>query len=210
MLLALLLYLAFFGWVGWRRGTFRELAVLVTAGASWYVLQAQGDLFVRIANLGGKTVAFFTSGGLSDDPTAGFEAIRSAPNVITGEMAPIFLFLLWVLILVSVYIISNLYITVDYQDGWSILLGIANGLLLGAILLPRLLAPLVPGISAADFLAQTRVRDVLSGTLDILRNGLSTIWEVIEPQASVVFLLLITLLLLLAATSLRRANANEG
>ncbi len=211
ILMALLLYLAFFGWVGWRRGTFQELAVFAVAGASWFLLQSQGSIFVRIANLGGKFMAFLSSGGLGGDPTEAFAALGDAPDVITAETQPIFFFMLWVLLVVLVYLLTNSFMKAEYRDGWAVLLGMANGLLFGAVLLPRLLAPLLPGIDANAFLQQNQVTDVLLRIRGVLSDGLESLWTVLEPQSSIVLLLLITMLLLLAATSLRGGSkAEEG
>lgn len=211
ILIALLLYLAFFGWVGWRRGTFQELAVFAVAGPTWFLLQSQGSIFVRIANLGGKFMAFLRSGGLGGDPADAFQALGDAPDVITAETQPFFFFMLWVLLVVLVYVVTNVFLKMQYRDGWAILLGMANGLLLGAILLPRLLAPLLPGIDTNAFLQQNQVTDVLVRIRGVLSDGLESLWALMEPQSSVVLLLLITMLLLLAATSLRGGKkAEEG
>ena len=201
--MTLLLYLAFFGWIGWQRGTFQELAVLITAGGSWFLLQSQGGIFVSIANLGGKFVTFLLSGGLGGDSGDAFEALGNAPDVITAANQDIYLFSLWFVLVILVYIATNAFLKSDYRDGWSIILGLANGLVFGAILLPRLFAILVPYDGKRDYVLELGFLDVLGRARDVLSHGLGSLWEIMEPQSSVVLLLLITMLLLLAATSLR-------
>lgn len=209
ILVALLLYLVFFGWLGWHRGTYKELAVFLTAGTTWFLLQSQGGIFVSIANLGGKFMAFLASGGLGGDPSDAFAALGDAPDVVTRESQPLFFFMLWVLLVVLVYALTNKYLKSDYRDGWAILLGVANGLIFGAVLLPRLLAPLVPDVDADQFVAQTQFTDVLQSGRTVLSDGLESLWGVMAPQSSLVLLLLITMLLLLAATSLRGGGKAE-
>lgn len=212
MFIAVLLYLGFFSWVGWRRGTVRELAVFLISFFSWILLQNQGGVFRSIANLGGKFVVFARSGGLGEGGEDAFSALGSAPDVISSESQEIFIFILWVLIVVAVYVITNLYVKVAYADGWSIILGAANGLLFAAILLPKIIAPLVvDGVSSSgEFVSQTEWVAVLQGIRAILTTGLNSLWTLLEPQSSVVLLLLITLLLLLAATSLQRSRRTTG
>lgn len=208
VLVALLLYILFFGWLGWHRGTIKELAVFLAA-ITWFLLQTQGSIFVRIANLGGKFMAFLTSGGLGGDPADAFAALGNAPDVVTQESQPLFFFMLWVLLVVLVYVLTNAFVKSEYRDGWSILLGVANGLIFGSIILPRILAPLVPNVSIDQFVAQTQFGDVFRSSRNILSDGLGSLWVLMAPQSSLVLLLLITMLLLLAATSLRGGGKAE-
>ncbi|MEM7126452.1 MAG: hypothetical protein AAF702_09015 [Chloroflexota bacterium] len=210
MFIALLLYLAFFGWVGWRRGTISELVVFLVALLSWVLLQSQGGVFRSIANLGGKFVVFIRSGGFSSESGDAFAALGEAPDVIPAEGQEIFVFLLWVFIIVLIYFVTNTFLSSEDSDGWSIILGIANGLLFAVILLPKLLAPLVPTGSSGDFVDQTSELDVLAGIRAIFESGLNTVWSFLEPQASIALLLLITLLLLLAATSLKGNGGGDS
>ena len=85
VLLTFILYLSFFGWIGYRRGSWREFIVLVMAVIGWLVLQEQGDIFVRIANLGSKFTAFITAGGLSENPEDAFSAIGDASPWVTSD-----------------------------------------------------------------------------------------------------------------------------
>ena len=67
VLIAFLLYLFTFGWIGWRRGAQREGWVFGVAIVAWFAFQERGDIVVRMANLGGKFMAFLKAGGLGED-----------------------------------------------------------------------------------------------------------------------------------------------
>jgi len=203
VLLTLFMYLAFFGWVGWRRGTIREGAVLVTALLSWWLLQNRSGIFVAIANLAAKVVAALRAGVTERSLGGAVEAVGGTADVITPDVTGVFVFGLWAALVVLIYIVTNNFIGSGNPDGWSIILGMANGLVLGAIMLPRLLAPLVPDLDTGDLISSIGVLGLFSGSVDILRDGVYTLWELIEPQSPMVILMLITLLLVLAATSLK-------
>ncbi|MCB0110990.1 MAG: hypothetical protein KDE53_33950, partial [Caldilineaceae bacterium] len=64
VLITFLLYIAFFGWIGYLRGTLSEGIVFGVALTAWLILQEQGDIFVRVINLGSKGIAFVQAGGL--------------------------------------------------------------------------------------------------------------------------------------------------
>lgn len=101
------IYLLFFAWVGYRRGFRAELIVFLVALTGWVFSQEFGDVLVRLANLGGKFISFAAAGGLGADADAGFEALRSAPDIITEANREGFLFVVWVLVLVITYIASS-------------------------------------------------------------------------------------------------------
>jgi len=211
VLLTLFLYLAFFGWVGWRRGTIREGAVLLIALLSWWVLQSRGDIFVRIANFAAKIMSALRAGVTNRDLGSAVEAVGQTADVITPDATNVFVFGIWVGLVALVYFLTNRFIGGgNGDDGWSIILGMVNGLVFGAILLPRLLAPLVPGIDTSELISNIGILDLFSGSVDILADGLDSLWVLIEPQSAIVILMLITLLLVIAATSLRGRGGGGG
>jgi len=210
VLLTLFMYLAFFGWVGWRRGTIREGAVLITTFLSWWLLQNRSNIFVGVANGAAKVVAGLRGAVTQRSLGGAVDAVGDAQPVVTPEVTEIFVFGLWVALVVLIYVLTNNLVKNGGADGWSIMLGMANGLLFGAILLPRLLAPLVPGINTSELINSIGVFDLFSGSLDILSNGLYTLWDLVEPQSPMVILMFITLLLVLAAMSLRRSGGGGG
>ena len=209
VLITFLLYIAFFGWIGYRRGSRSEAIVFGVALISWLALQEQGDIFVRIVNLGSKFVAFVQAGGLGENPDQAFGALGDAPPWVTTESRGGFLFLLWAFLLFVAYIISGskLLGKKSKGDGWAILLGVSNGLLYAAILLPRLVALLQSADVVVDGTSGTGISDflgILRGGFNLLRESAEGIWTFFEPsQQSLILLALLTLFLLLAANSLR-------
>lgn len=211
VLLTLFLYLAFFGWVGWRRGTIREGAVLVTALLSWWLLQNQSGIFVAIANLAAKVVAALRAGVVNRDLGSAVEAVGATSDVIAPSATSVFVFGIWVGLVALIYFLTNKFVGGGGgDDGWSIILGMVNGLVFGAILLPRLIAPLVPDLDTSELISNIGILDLFSGSLDILSDGLDSLWVLVEPQSGIVILMMITLLLLVAATSTRRGGGGGG
>lgn len=206
VLITFLLYIAFFGWVGYLRGTLSEGIVFGVALLSWLALQEQGDIFVRLVNLGSKGVAFVQAGGLGENPDQAFGAIGSAAPWVTAESRGGFLFLLWAFLLFLAYIVSSprMLGKKSKSDGWAIILGILNGLLYATILLPRLVILLQP-VDVADATGGiSGFLDVLGGGFELLRSSIGGLWNIFDPaQQSLILLALLTIFLLLAANSLR-------
>jgi hypothetical protein len=214
VLITFLLYLVFFAWIGWRRGWRAELNVFATAFLAWLALQREGDIFVRLANLGGKMIAFVRAGGLGANPDPAFVAVREAPLWVTEESRPGYLFLVWVLIVLIAYIVSS---SVQFRtrksertEGWAVLLGMANGLLFAATFLPRLVALVAP--EGADFsqLAQrVNLIGILTSSVRLLMENLALIWATLRPQSSIILLILLTLFLVLVATTLKGSSKED-
>src|SRR5215216_3278681 len=95
-----IVYLLFFAWIGYRRGFRAELTVFMVAFFSWIGLKLFGDVVVRLANLGGKFLAFAASGGLGSGGDAAYDALKTAPDIITAENQDSFLFIIWVILVV--------------------------------------------------------------------------------------------------------------
>jgi hypothetical protein len=212
ILLAFFVYLIFFAWIGYRRGNRREWIVFATAVIAWIVLQEQGDIFVRLANLTGKFLAFVRAGGLGENQSGAFTAMNSAPSVITSTNRQGFLFLIWMFVLVLAYIISNLAVpnAKSKSDNWAILWGVANGFFYASVFLPRLLALVAPeGFGVTDFPAENNIFSLVGNAFGLLRNVLGGLWELIESQRSMILLLALTLFLVIAASSLKRNTKTQ-
>lgn len=210
VVLTFLLYIIFWGWIGYQRGTRREMIVFIVAVLSWLVLNERGDVFVRIFNLGSKFLAFVQGGGLGADPTAGFEAVQTAPQWVTNERRAGFLFMLWVAILLFTYWLTSKpgFVSKSKHDGWAAVLGIVNGLFLTSVLLPRLVTIL--SVSGGVLSADTDDGAPLAGLLGLVGAIFSTIfdflgnfWLFIQPQRAIVLLLLLLIILGLTFYSLR-------
>lgn len=221
VLITFILYIIFFAWVGYRRGSLSELIVFLTACVGWLLLQEQGDIFVRIVNLGSKFVAFIQAGGLGENPEAAFGALGDAPPWVTGESRGGFLFLLWAFLLFVAYIVSSARFLgkKSRSDGWAILLGALNGLLYAAILLPRLATLLTPVDTVVDGATAgaggnaslATLLDLLGGGVGLLRENVGGVWRLFDTaQQSLILLVLLTLFLLLVANSLRSRSKGTG
>lgn len=222
VLITFILYIAFFAWVGYRRGSRSELIVFITALVAWLILQERGDIFVRLVNLGSKFVAFVQAGGLGEDPDQAFGALGDAPPWVTAESRGGFLFLLWAFVLFLAYVISSTRLLgrQSKSDGWAVLLGMLNGLLYAAILLPRLVTLLLPTVVAvdgsvdvdADGTSVASILGVLGSGLSLLQENIGGVWGLFDTaQQSLILLILLTLFLLLVANSLRgRTNKTRN
>ena len=215
VLITFLLYLAFFGWIGWMRGRWREGVTLAVAFGGWVLLQLFGDVFVSLANLGKKFFFLVKVGGLSsnsDTQNAAIATLKDVAPLINAENRAGFLFVLWVLILVLAYVVtSRLFRGKNNQtDGWANLFGMLSGLLYVTVLLPRLIALVVPGdATAALAIRNNNALQVLGSTLALVRDGLFNVWQVLKPQASLVILIVLTILLVIAASTLNRSNTRK-
>ncbi len=209
--IALLLYLALFAWIGYQRGSLREtLVFLVAVGGYFGLLRYQGPI-ITLLNLFGKFIAFARSGGLtSDDPNAILK-LRDAPNIVQPDDAGTVIFVIWAILLVLAYVITNLAVPRERsQPGiLAILMGVANGLFYILVFLPRLIALVLPDAEISQELAQAGFRKVISTTSEIIGQNFQELWSVLEPQRSLIFLLLITGLVVLAATTLNSARARS-
>ncbi len=214
--LTFLLYIIFWGWIGYQRGTRRELTVFIVAVLAWLVLNERGDIFVRMVNLGSKFLAFVQGGGLGADPTPGFEAVQTAQPWVTDERRAGFLFLLWVSILLFTYWFTSRpnFVSKSKREGWAAVLGIVNGLFLTSVLLPRLVTIL--NTSGGTLTAESIGRAPLSGLRELIGAIFNTIfsfvggfWDFIQPQRAIVLLLLLLLILGLTFYSLRTAPAKK-
>jgi hypothetical protein len=95
--------------------------------------------------------------------------------------------------------------------GWAAVVGMANGLLFASVFLPRLLALMAP-----DWVAYYGIPES-AGPFSILVAGFQTVfytirqlWQWIQPQASWVLLVLLTLFLVLAANTLRGGSGSAN
>ncbi len=205
VLIAFLLYLFFWGWVGYRRGAVREIWLLGITVLTWVVLQERGTILVRLANFGGKFVALVTAGGLSDDSADALQALADAPDVVTTENEAGFLFLAWAIIVVITYIAltDKRLDKRSPKGGFGFLFGALNGLVFAAILLP-ILANLVE-ISSGAFVEAPLQSLVDLGIEFVTRlfNFLRGFWELLTPVSGPAWFVLVTLLLIFAAFTLR-------
>ncbi len=209
--IALLLYLAFFAWCGYQRGTMKEFVTfLVAAGGYFGLLRYQGPI-IKVINLFGKFIAFARAGGLtSDDPNAILQ-LRDAPNIVQPEDAGTIIFLIWAILLILAYVGTGLAVPRERSKpgGLAVLMGVINGIFYLLVFLPRLIALVLPDAEISQELAQAGFRKVISTTSELIGQNFQELWSALEPQRSLIFLLLITGLVVLAATTLNSAKARS-
>jgi hypothetical protein len=205
ILLAVIVYLWFFAWNGRRRGSARELYVLIVAVTSWVILQTFGPQVQLIGNLIFKFIGLVATGGLGGENGDVLAAVSAQPDIITADNRVTFLFIAWLAVIIIAYLWTELApIKKPNNKGWATILGMINGLFFAAVLLPRLVAML--GDQGRTLAAETERNDVslvLRGSWSVFREGLGNLWSLAQPHAQIVIFLLVALVLLIAATSLR-------
>ncbi len=201
IVIALLLYLGLFGWIGHRRGSMRELIVLLVTLGGYLILRQYQGTVIRVINLGSKFSSFVLAGGLSGDNPDAILLIRDAPDIVGAEQTETIVFLLWVVVLLATYWITGRFVRSprNRSDAMAFLLGMVNGLFYLSIFLPLLSAILIPtGIPAQDGAGV-----VLRSTWRVLGDSLGDFWASISGQESLVFVVVLTLALVGIASTLR-------
>jgi hypothetical protein len=193
-IVALLIYLAFFGAIGYRRGARRELWVLVVAVLLAFGLQQFSDLIVLIFDRFGKGLAFITGQPVPEQSALGAWA---AANTAT------LLLLLWFGGVVFTYIMTNHFVRKSKSDGWAVLLGILNGMVFAIIFAPLLTTLIFPDTTIQGPMIQLPVWTFVSSIWQQITSLLSRIWTALGPAAANVFFLAIVVLVLFAAFTLR-------
>lgn len=213
VLIAFILYLAFFGWIGARRGVWPEVVLLVVTVGFWVLLQERGTFVVRITNFAGKFLVLLQSGALGGEDTgAALEVVQQAPNIITDDNVDGFLFLVWATIVLITFIVGS-------DKRWSkhnkhkiaaLALGVINGIVFAALLLP-VLARLLEGTpTVADQEAPLGALFALVSALwQMTVTTLQNFWAWVQPVSPSVWLLIITLLLVLIAWPMRGAASKK-
>lgn len=210
-LFALLVYLSFFAWIGWRRGLRSELTVFLVALLSWVLLQERGSIFVRITNLGVKFLSLLGTGvvtGNIDENNLG-----SSPDFVQTGAEDTFLFLLWVLILFATYVITSRpnFAKGSKKGGWAAVVGGLNGLLLLAVLLPKLNTLYVNSQAGqANEAPLATFARLVTQFITFLVDAVRDFWNWVSPLSPMTLLILISVVLGLAALTLRRSSKAKG
>lgn len=206
IIISFIIYLIFFGWLGWRRGARREITVFLIALVAWLLLQQEGDTVVSIANLGGAAVTFATAGGFTGNQADALAAIGAAPALVADDARTPFLFVLWLALFVGSYALSNVLIDdkKSLSNGWAILFGILNGLFFAVAFGPSLVALFAPeGEFTVVGDEGLNLSGLLGGGLQLIWDGISSLWEIVTSAGNLGLVILLTLLLVLAATTIR-------
>ena len=205
IIVSFLIYIAFFGWLGFRRGVRRELTVFGVALASWLVLQERSEIVVTFANLFGAAFSFATSGGFTGSTDDAFAALANAPELVSADAQTSFLFIVWVVLFVVTYAVTNFAIQDKNspRNGWAILFGVLNGLFFGVVFVPSLQALFAPDGTLPNLGADLNLLELIAAGVALLWNGVSSVWTLVESAGSLGLIVILTLLLVLAATSIK-------
>lgn len=187
-------YLAFFGWLGHRRGTRRELPVFLVAITAWILLRQFSAWFVNLASTFGKGVAFFRTGEVPESTPIGTWV---AANEST------YLLLIWLFVVVVTYIITIVGVKKTKHNGWSVLLGFANGILFATVFAPLLSALIAPPATSPVQTSTMPVVDFLTNAFAAAVTVATNAWVAIQPYATVVVIGSIFILVVFAAFTLR-------
>lgn len=204
ILIAFLLYISLFAWIGYRRGTWREAVILIISVGGYVTLQEFSGILIRVINLGWRFLAFARSGGLTSDDPEAILALRDQPALVTPDNQQTVLFLIWATLLILGYMLTGKWIANQKSKSnfMAGLLGITNGLFYIAILLPRLVALILPDADLPGDLAEAGIRQVLRSTVDVLEGGIRNLWASVGDQQPLLVLLIITTILVVAASTL--------
>lgn len=193
-IVALVIYLTFFGVMGYRRGTQRELIVLAVALGMSFLLQQFSNAVVVLFDRIGKGLAFATGQPIPEQSGLGAWAAANTATLLT---------LIWLGVVVLTYLLTNRYVRKSKKDGWAAIVGVLNGLVFGSIFAPLLTALIFPDIPIQGPVVQLPVLGFLTNIWGQIALLAARTWEVLRPVATNVFFLAVILLILLAALTLR-------
>ncbi len=215
---AFVLYVLLFGWIGFRRGLFRELSVLIVSIGGFFLLQQNQGLALDVVRqaLGVLLAVISVSAKFLASLRAGGAAGGSEPVYTLGPSdwlsdadQPTVSFLVWSGLLLFTYILTNKAIS-DRQSSSGILaalLGIGNGLFYIPTFAPRLIA-FIPEVGVASVSSPgTGMEGLLRSVTDMMQSNFGMIWEALGPQQPILAAIALTVLLVAVISTLRRGQS---
>jgi hypothetical protein len=203
VLLAILLYLAFFAWIGFRRGFRSELTVFIVALLAWVVLQERGNIFVALTNMVVSFGALF--GASLASGTVDQNNLSTGSDFVQPGGEETFLFLLWIIILFLTYYITSRpgFAKSSKKTAWAAIVGALNGFLFLAVMLPKFNQLYVMGGGQFSQAPLRTFVALITQFFSYLFNLVRNFWQWVQPLSPITLLVIITLLLALAAFTLR-------
>ena len=215
---AFVLYVLLFGWIGFRRGLFRELSVLIVSIGGFFLLQQNQGLaldvvrqalgvLLGVISVGAKLLASLRAGGAAE----GSEPVYTLgpSDWLSDADQPTVSFLVWSGLLLFTYILTNKAIS-DRQSSSGILaalLGIGNGLFYIPTFAPRLMA-FIPEVGVASVSSPgTGMEGLLRSVTDMMQSNFGMIWEALGPQQPILAAIALTVLLVAVISTLRRGQS---
>ncbi len=215
---AFVLYVLLFGWIGFRRGLFRELSVLIVSIGGFFLLQQNQGLaldvvrqalgvLLGVISVGAKLLASLRAGGAA----GGSEPVYTLgpSDWLSDADQPTVSFLVWSGLLLFTYILTNKAIS-DRQSSSGILaalLGIGNGLFYIPTFAPRLIA-FIPEVGVASVSSPgTGMEGLLRSVTDMMQSNFGMIWEALGPQQPILAAIALTVLLVAVISTLRRGQS---
>ncbi len=203
-LMSFFIYLFFFGWLGLRRGVTREVIVFLTALIGWVITSQRGYIVVNVANISAASLEFAKAGGFSGSSEEAFAALTNAPLLVTVETQSSFLYLVWVGGVIFMYFFTHMVIpdSRSKSNGWSLLIGMMNGLFFALIFLPGLSTLFTGGGSEMQAQDSMDLMSMVQAGGQLLFDAASGIWQAIYPFGPNSMLIIVTGVLVLFALSI--------
>ena len=215
---AFVLYVLLFGWIGFRRGLFRELSVLIVSIGGFFLLQQNQGLaldvvrqalgvLLGVISVVAKLLASLRAGGAA----GGSEPVYTLgpSDWLSDADQPTVSFLVWSGLLLFTYILTNKAIS-DRQSSSGLLaalLGIGNGLFYIPTFAPRLIA-FIPEVGVTSVSSPgTGMEGLLRSVTDMMQSNFGMIWEALGPQQPILAAIALTVLLVAVISTLRRGQS---
>jgi len=215
---AFVFYVLLFGWIGFRRGLFRELTVLIVSVGGFFLLQQNQGLALDIVRqllgllggiivVGAKLLAALRAGGAGNEG----EPVHtlSTSDWLSDADQPTVSFLVWAGVLLLTYILTNKTIPDNLSSSGMLaaLMGMGNGLFYIPTFAPRLFA-FIPELGVEQVSATgTGVQGAFGGITEMMHSSFGNIWEALGPQQPVLIAIGLTVLLVAVISTLRRGQA---
>jgi hypothetical protein len=211
-LLAVLLTLTLFGWLGWRRGARSEWTMFTVALLSYVLLFAGQDRIVTITENVPKVFSMLLGSdeATTATTTAVAPAATTAPTFADALSDPgvqdAYIIIIWFAIIFFTYILTSLkpFNRKPHHNFWAVLAGILNGYLFIYIFVPKLGEFYTAAMPTPQTGVLSGFTELVRLTGELLASTVQRLWQLLLQPNPLVLLAVFTILLAIAAMSLRR------